>query len=224
MWQLLSAMLLLCLMGHSVAGQRIAINRVQKDSIIHLLSNADDEDQHYRNQMEDVQKQYGGDSPQMQALLRKMAVADSINLILVSGILERFGWLGKEEIGERGATTLFMVIQHSNLSTQDKYLPLMRTAATNGNASLRNLALLEDRVALYHGRRQLYGSQVIWNMKTDHYQLAPLDDPEHVDARRAAMGLPALQDYLDAFGITWDVVKYKKELPALDSAFFKRSL
>lgn len=214
------SMLIIC---NTAFCQHEPLTPIQKDSIIGVLSTAAFSDQVYRSQLESIRSKYGGDSPEMKDLFKNMAVADSLNLLKVAAIIDKFGWLGADEIGE-GNTTLFMVIQHSDIQTQDKYLPVMRTAAANGTAALRSLALLEDRVALHHGNRQLYGSQVIWNMKTNQYQVAPLEAPELVDKRRAAMGLPGMAEYLSAFNLKWDAVQYARELPAIEANFFKKNL
>ncbi len=72
---------------------------------------------------------------------------DSINLIKIKKILDERGWLGADIIGNQGNSTLFLVIQHSDIETQEKYLPMMREAVKKGNANSSSLALLEDRVA-----------------------------------------------------------------------------
>jgi hypothetical protein len=212
---------MVCL-GHTAFCQHPLLTFTQKDSIIQLLATADVSDQQYRSQFESVQSKYGGDSPEMKSLQKKMAVADSLNLLKVAAIIDKFGWLGADEIGKRGNTTLFMVIQHSGIQTQDKYLPVMRDAAAKGKAALRSLALLEDRVALHHSKRQLYGSQVIWDMRTNHYQVAPLENPEEVDKRRATMGLSSMAEYLSGFNMKWDAAQYARELPVLEAGFFKK--
>jgi uncharacterized protein DUF6624 len=114
-----------------------------------------------------------------------------------------------------------MVVQHSDQKTQEKYLPIIREAVRNGNAKATSLALLEDRVALHQGKKQIYGSQVSWNMKTNTSFVAPLIDPDNVDKRRAAVGLQPLKDYLAALDLIWDVEQYKKELPLIETEFFK---
>lgn len=215
------SLLMLCL-GNTAFCQHTSLTPVQKDSIVQILATAASSDQQYRSQLEDVQSKYGGESPEMKTLFKKMATADSLNLLKVAAIIDHFGWLGADDIGSSGNTTLFMVIQHSGIQTQDKYLPVMRAAAANGKAALKSLALLEDRVALHHGNRQLYGSQVIWDMRTNHYQVAPLENPEQVDKRRAAMGLPSMAEYLSPFDMKWDAVQYAKELPAIEADFFKK--
>jgi hypothetical protein len=41
---------------------------------------------------------------------------------------------------------LFLVIQHSDSTTQEKYLPLLKQAVKDNRAFGHDLALLEDRV------------------------------------------------------------------------------
>jgi hypothetical protein len=93
----------------------------------------------------------------------------------------------------------------------------MREAVVRGKARARSLALLEDRVALREGRRQIYGSQVYVGMNGVGSYVLPLEDPENVDKRRAAVGLEPLSDYLKNFNMTWNLEKYKRDLPAIEA-------
>jgi hypothetical protein len=106
---------------------------------------------------------------------------------------------------------MFMVIQHADLPIQEKYLPMIREAAAAGRAQPRHLAMLEDRVALREGRKQRYGTQLKWNESVKAYRIAPMEDPDHVDERRKAVGLSPLAIYLAQWGLNWDVEEYKKE-------------
>jgi hypothetical protein len=184
--------------------------------LVALLDSIEQEDQGLRQQMDAVEAEHGRDSEQMKELWRKMREKDSLNLIVVKNILDTRGWLGAAVVGSNGNTTLFLVIQHSDQATQEYYLPMMREAVAKGNARSSSLALLEDRVALGQGRRQTYGSQIGRDPTTGAYYVSPLDDPEHVDERRAAMGLPLLADYLRNWDLTWDPTTYAKELPSLE--------
>lgn len=214
--------LTLLLISKEIYAQNNALNNATRDSIIQLLFTVDANDQKYRNSIDEIRERYGAESKEMNDLYAKMKTADSLNTIIVSGIINKYGWLGVKEIGEQGNVTLFFVVQHSELDCQDKYLPVLRDAVKNGNARAKDLALLEDRVALKHGNPQIYGSQVIWNMKENSSVVAPLLDPDNVDKRRALIGLGLLSDYVLVFDIKWDVEKYKKELPKITSVFFKR--
>ena len=193
--------------------------RMLRDSLVQQLYAIDELDQRYRNQMEEVRLKYGGGTKEMKALFKLMHEADSVNLIKVKAIIDEYGWLGADALGSQGNKTLFMVIQHSDLRTQEEYLPVMRQAVNNGNAKASSLALLEDRVAMFEGKKQIYGSQLRWDLKNNTYVIAPIEDPENVDKRRAEVGLMSLTDYLSNFGLKWNLEQYKKDLPKMEAEF-----
>lgn len=173
-------------------------------------------DQKDRAQIEYIQNKYGSESAEMKALWKSMRQNDSVNIIKVGAILDRYGWLGANEIGADANSTLFLVVQHADLPIQEKYLPMMRKAVKDKKAKGSSLALLEDRVALRQGKRQIYGSQVAWNMKTNSHYVMPLEDPDHVDKRRAEVGLPPLAEYVAHWDMKWDPEQYKKDLPEME--------
>ena len=172
-------------------------------------------DQFYRIQIKEIEQKFGRESNEMKSHYRLMAETDSLNLIKVKSILDSRGWLGADIVGEKGNSCLFLVIQHADLSTQEKYLPMMREAVKSGNAGASSLALLEDRVALRQGKKQIYGSQIGWNKDTKLYFVSPLEDPDNVDKRRAEVGLQPLSEYVQQWEIIWDCEQYKKDLPKL---------
>jgi len=177
--------------------------------LITLLDSIHDEDQKYRKQIDAIEKEHGGDSDEIKDYWKKIHIVDSVNLTIVSKILDERGWLGSKIIGGSGNMTLFLVIQHSDQQTQEKYLPMMREAVKNGNASASGLALLEDRVALKQGKKQIYGSQIGTDNKTGISFVQDLEDPDNVDKRRAEVGLQPLADYVKQWDIVWDVEVYK---------------
>lgn len=178
-------------------------------------------DQEDRMQIQALGEKYGWDSEELAAQTKvidiKIRETDSVNLKKIEGILEKYGWPGPEVIGEQGSVTIWLVIQHSDLTTQEKYLPVMREAVKNGKASASNLAYLEDRVALRQGKRQIYGSQVGTDPDTKICYISPLEDPDSVDIRRADAGLPPIADYAAEYGFVWDVEQYKKDLPGIEA-------
>lgn len=174
------------------------------------------DDLKYRLQIDAIEKAYGSDSPEMKRLEEIINKKDAINLIKVTSILDEHGWLGSEVVGENGNYALFSVIQHSDLSTQERYLPLMREAARNGNLSPAALASLEDRIALRQGKKQIYGTQMGIDPETNLYYVVPFEDPDNIDKRRAAMRLPPLADQLNSWGVKWDLEQYKIDLPMLE--------
>jgi len=176
-----------------------------------------DDDQVTRQQFISAQKEFGYQSKQVDSLGKIMSYKDSINLIKVTEILDKNGWVGTDKIGGQANQTLFLVIQHSDLKTQQKYLPMMREAVKNKNANGSALALLEDRVGLGEGKRQVYGSQIGRDNETQKHYVLPLDDPDNVDKRRAEVGLGPLADYVKRWDIIWNVEEYKKLLPEIEA-------
>lgn len=175
------------------------------------------EDQNYRQQIKGIEEKYGRESNELKAHWKMINMKDSINLIKTTKILDKHGWLGQDVIGQQGNSTLFLVIQHSDIKTQEKYLPMMREAVKKGNASSSSLALLEDRIALRKGEKQIYGSQIGRNQETGEFYVLPLTDPENVDVRRAEVGLGTIQEYVSFWKITWNVEEYKLKLPEYEA-------
>jgi hypothetical protein len=174
------------------------------------------DDQEIRNKSADAWEKYGGDSPVVDSLNEIMQYTDSINLVKVIKILDERGWVGKDKIGKLANNTFFVVIQHSDLKIQQKYLPMMRKAVKEGKSEANWLALLEDRVALGEGKKQIYGSQIFWDKETNKSYVAPLEDPDNVDKRREEVGLDPLAHYLKQWNIVWNVEEYKKQLHGLE--------
>lgn len=171
------------------------------------------EDQGIRGDFMKIYKDPNSDKKKIDSIGKLMRKKDSINLIKVIKILDEKGWVGKDVVGAQANQTLFLVIQHSDLKYQQKYLPMMREAVKKGNANPGNLAYLEDRVALREGRRQIYGSQSSKNKMTNKLHISPMIDPDNVDKRRAEVGLGTMAEYAAKMNIEWNLEAYKKELP-----------
>lgn len=206
--------------------KQVSVNKEKKEAkydkpLKAKLDSIYDEDQSHRLQIQEIEEKYGWKSSQMDSLWKIIDRKDSMNLEEVKRILDTRGWLGADVVGEKGNSTLFLVIQHARQKTQEKYLPMMRDAVAKGNAKASNLALLEDRVALGQGKKQLYGSQIGMDPKTGTYYVSALEDPDHVDERRAKLGLPKMQDYVSYWKMTWDVEEYKKNLPRYEEELKK---
>ena len=186
-------------------------------TLVAILDTVYMEDQKYRQQIDQIETRYGWQSKEMQDHWKMINEKDSVNQIKVSNILDKHGWLGPDVVGRQGSSALFLVVQHADLPVQEKYLPMMRDAVKNNKAQGSSLALLEDRVALRQGKRQIYGSQVGRDDESGKYYVLPLEDPDNVDQRRASVGLPPFADYVSNWQIQWDPAQYKKDLPAIEA-------
>jgi hypothetical protein len=160
------------------------------------------EDQIYRQQVDSVREYYGTDSKEMKGLLKDMRESDSLDLAQIKRVLDRWGWLGPEVIGESGSLTLFLVIQHADLKTQEKYLPFMKEAVEKGRAKACDLAMLEDRIAIENGKKQMYGTQISID-SNGVFSLDPVEDEINLNERRAKVGLESIEEYLKIYNIEY---------------------
>ena len=196
-------------------------NRIY-DSLIYQLQIIERDDQYPRIQIDSITRLYAGDSLKLMTKLKLnqdvMRHNDSINLKKVTSMIDKFGWLGPVEIGDDGCQTLFDVIQHADLQTQEKYLPVLKAAVNAGKARPGRLAYLQDRILLRRGQKQIYGSQVFLNIKSNEVYVLPLEDPYNLDMRRASVGLEPMANYIENnFNVEWDIAKYFKSLSVVDS-------
>ncbi len=158
------------------------------------------DDQDDRRRVEEMEKKYGHSSKEVTELWTVINRKDSVNLINVTAILDKYGWVGADVAGRQGNMTIFLVIQHADLKTQEHYLPMMRAAVKDKKAEPFSLAMLEDRVALRTGKKQIYGSQ-IGTRADGSYYVDDLEDPDNVDKRRAeGVGLGPIDAVCAALG------------------------
>ena len=162
-------------------------------------------DQMYRTNYMETWQKFGDKSPEMISLGQKMIKQDQTNLKYVSEILDKYGWISYDTIGFKANQTLFLVIQHSDSTTQEKYLPLLKQAVKDNRAFAHDLALLEDRVLIKRGSKQIYGSQIQCDSTGKNCWILPIEDEINVDKRRAEVGLQPLAEYVK----TWNI-EYKK--------------
>ncbi|PHS62867.1 MAG: hypothetical protein COB12_10205 [Flavobacterium sp.] len=193
---------------------------IEKDFDKDLVAKLDKiyfDDQSTRNQIMIKEKKYGRGSKQMDAFWQVILKKDSINLVKVSKILEENGWPDKKKIGKRGTSTLFLVIQHANQETQEKYFSMIKKAVADNNLPKRQFAMFYDRMVLRRGEKQVYGTQLAMNDESKTPYILPLEDPRNVDKRRAEMGLNTMQENLNRWNLVWDVEAYIKILPAIEA-------
>lgn len=161
------------------------------------------EDQVIRRKFQNVAMAKGWDSPEAKTLLPEMKLKDSLNLIAVQNFIDNYGWQSKEIIGQQGNSTLFLVIQHSDSATQEKYLPILRKAVKQKKANPADLALLVDRLSVAKYGYQVYGSQVHQDTLTKKMVFFPIKNEIKVDKRRKKMGLQPLTEYAKLFGMEY---------------------
>jgi hypothetical protein len=157
-------------------------------------------DQAIRVEARAVVEAHGLASPEYAELRTRGRALDGRHVARLVEILERHGWPGRSLVGETACQGAFLVLQHADLAVQKRYLPLVRAATAAGEIERTALPLLEDRVLMAEGRKQIYGSQLS-RAADGRIEPWPIEDPARVDERRASVGLEPLADYLRRFGL-----------------------
>ena len=152
-------------------------------------------------------KVFGYESVQFQKQNEIYHRNHDINEKKILEILDTHGWPDKQLIGEEGHLTICNVIQQSSIEIRKKYLPMMRNAVKEKELAPRLLARAEDRLATDRGELQIYGGQIKYYPETKRFNVWPIKDPEHVDRRRAEIGLEPMADFLKNLRnpLEWDL-------------------
>lgn len=193
-----------------------------KQEVAYRIEKLGSLDQAIRLKLDSVRKADGLNSKLENDLLVVMRKRDSTNFAAFEEIIKQYGWLGPKEVGYKNNQYLFLVLQHADLAFQKKYLPLFKESCEAGKVLPKDLALLEDRINMREGKLQQYGSQTLIDKTSKKYILYPINDIDHVDQRRAMVGLESLKSYMkSSFNIEFDINKYKEELPELKTKYLK---
>ncbi|HEY0754092.1 MAG TPA: DUF6624 domain-containing protein [Ktedonobacteraceae bacterium] len=130
----------------------------------------------------------GGYHPQMQAVHTRHNAR-------MRAILETYGWPGRSLVGDDGCRAAGFVVQHAILDAdlQRRGVELLSAAVAQQEAEPFMLALLTDRVLMQEGHAQIYGTQYVGDAHGG-VEPWPIANPETVDQRRLAFGLPPLAE------------------------------
>lgn len=128
-------------------------------------------------------------------LLQEMKETDAANLAEIDSILNEFGWPGRDRVGDE-CVAIWLVLQHADVESQTKALPMLKSAAEKGDIDPSAIAMLEDRILVNSGKRQIYGTQYYYEDDDGAKKriIYPIEDVENVDNRRIAAGLQPLRE------------------------------
>lgn len=129
-------------------------------------------------------------------LTARMAAIDSANTTWLKGVVEHRGWPCRSMVGKEASEAAFLIVQHAvqDSAFQATALALMEKGVAAGEVPGSQVAMLADRVAVHRGQPQKYGTQA--RIENGRIVMEPIADSEHVDQRRAALGLPPLRVYV----------------------------
>jgi hypothetical protein len=107
------------------------------------------------------------------------------------------GWPRISIVDSEAAKAAWLVAQHADfdLAFQKEALRHMESLAPDGEAEVKLVGYLIDRVAVNEGRPQVYGTQ--GGCKAGRWQPSPIADPEEVEVRRASVSMEPLAFYAE---------------------------
>lgn len=128
----------------------------------------------------------------------EMANLHSRNAKILDEIIDAIGYPTVDKVGKEASEAAWLVIQHSigQPDFMKKCVKLLEVAVSENKANSRNLAYLTDRVAVFEGKPQLYGTQFDWD---ENEELNPndFDDLIKVNQRRKSIGLNSIEEQTD---------------------------
>jgi hypothetical protein len=147
-----------------------------------------EEDMRVRDEIIKGRSSFDGYDPRMEEVHKR-------NVARLKEIIAEHGWAGRSLVGEDGAIAAWFIAQHAigDPPFQRRALELLREAHNKGEVSATALAFLEDRICVFEGRPQIYGTQ----FEPDEHgisQPCPIADPEHVNERRKALGMNTIEE------------------------------
>ena len=131
-------------------------------------------------------------------------MVDRQNQVTVVSIFENCGIPDAKIVGKESIYSMFMVIQHASRKLREKYIPVFKDQADKGVLDKGTLALMEDRLLMDQGKKQIYGTQLRMSSTASGYEVWPIEDPQNVDKHRAKVGLGPIKDYMEHFNVDWD--------------------
>lgn len=147
-----------------------------------------DADLALREMLVETGELFDGYNAEMEALHIRNAEA-------LESIIDEIGYPTIDKVGEAASDAAWLIIQHSisRPNFMRKCAQMLEKAVAENRADAKQLAYLTDRIAVFEGRPQLYGTQFDWD---ENGEMSPnsYDDIQKVEQRRKAIGLNSLAE------------------------------
>jgi hypothetical protein len=111
-------------------------------------------------------------------------------------IIAVFGWPGVTLVGDKGARAAWRVALHSYNEPEfmRQCRDLIDRATQAGDAPRWQFAMIDDRIHVYEGKAQRYGTQL--RHGPTGVEPHPIENPGRINSMRAQAGLPLLAQTL----------------------------
>jgi hypothetical protein len=128
------------------------------------------------------------------AYVPKMEAVHQRNASRLRELIHLHGWPSENLAGKDGCEAAWLIAQHAigEPGFQRYVLQMLHGSIAIGHAPAWQAAYLEDRIAMYEGRPQRYGTQWLDDPRDGLTRPWTLADPANVNASRAEVGLQPL--------------------------------
>ncbi len=159
------------------------MNEVLREELVAM----DDHDQAVRAELAADRSLFRGYHP-------RMADVHDSNAARLREIMREHGWPTTELVGLDGAKAAHRIAQHSinHPDFMRECRMLIKTATDRGEVPREQFAYIDDRIRVYEGLPQLYGTQ--WRGGDNGIEPYPVDSWTAVNQRRRDLGLPTLDE------------------------------
>jgi hypothetical protein len=136
------------------------------------------------------------------------------NAKMLNEIIDRIGYPTSDKVGKEASEAAWLVIQHSiaQPSFMKKCVKLLEKEVEQHKADPIDLAYLSDRIAVFEGKPQLYGTQFDWD-ENGELSPDPFDNLTKVNDRRRSVRLNTLDEQTQ---IMREQVKNENQTPPKD--------
>jgi hypothetical protein len=135
------------------------------------------------------------------ALTARLKEVDAMNRVTLSALVKTHGWFTIDRYGAQTDHDAWLIVQHADADPdfQRQMLTLLEPLAARGATDPKNFAYLFDRVAVSWNdssqrKLQRFGTQGQCS-GPGAWEPLPVEDPEHLEERRAQAGLEPMTTY-----------------------------
>jgi hypothetical protein len=116
--------------------------------------------------------------------LKKMQLTDERQTAELKQIIHEKGWPTISLVGIRASQDAALILMHSpDHDFQRQLIPELQELAEDEKIVGSDIEIIVDKVLVSEGRPQRFGTQ--FSISNSHVQMEPVEDPAHLDQRRA---------------------------------------
>lgn len=141
---------------------------------------------------------------QDKARLAMINAIDRAHAARLKEIVDAIGWPTRGTVGLEATEGAYLVIQHAGHDTvfQERCLEMMHDLVDRGELPAPYIALLTDRIRVFNGQPQVYGTQMTLARNSEGVMrpvpITAIEFPDQLDERRSEMGMPAHDRFVQA--------------------------